>query len=116
MKHVYTVHTKMIQDKTHYFVKKLMLFSEFEGLANVVIGYGMHTNFEKACRIAGLHDSERRKQLFLEVAQNNPAILPERQVARQSIITKKQTAARRSVQLIDTVNRWLAERGVAVFN
>ncbi len=115
MKHVYTVHTKMIQDKSYYFVKKLMVFSEFEGLANVVVGYGMHTNFEKACRIAGIHDSERRNQLLLEVEENNPAIVQERQVTRQAGTLKKQKA-KRPVQIIDMVNRWLAERGVAVFN
>lgn len=101
MKHVYTVHTKLIQDKTHYFVKKIMALTEFEGLANVVVGYGMHTNFEKACSIAGIYDSSCRKQLLLDLEEHNKPQKPR---------------VKHSIQIVDTVNRWLAERGAAVLN
>lgn len=103
MEHLYTVHTKMIQDKTYYFVKKIMALPELKGLADVVVGYGMHTDFEKACNIAGIDDTESRKQLLLELEEKNkPQRVP---------VEKK-----RNVQIADSVNRWLAERGVEVLN
>lgn len=101
MEHVYTVHTKLIQNKTYYFVKKLMVLPEFEGLADVVIGYGMHTNFDKACSIAGIHDIACRKQLLLELEERNK---PQKQRLKQSI------------QIAPAVNRWLAERGTELLN
>ena len=101
MEHVYTVQTKLIQDKTYYFVKKFMSLPEFKGLADVVVGYGMHTNFEKACSIAGVNESICRKQLVLDLEQQNKP---------------KKPRVIHSIQIVDTVNRWLAERGAAVLN
>jgi hypothetical protein len=101
MEHLYTVHTKMIQDKTYYFVKKIMALPEFKGLADVVIGYGMHTDFEKACGIAGVDNSQARQQLLLELEERSKP---------------PQTTVRHSVQITDSVNRWLAERGSEVLN
>ena len=101
MEHLYTVHTKIIQDKTYYFVKKIMALPEFKGLADVVVGYGMHTDFEKACNIAGIDDNECRKQLLLELEES---------------MKPKKPVKKRSVQISESVNRWLAERGVEVLN
>lgn len=102
MEHLYTVHTKVIQDQTYYFVKKIMALPEFKGLADVVVGYGMHTDFEKACSIAGVDDGECRKQLLHE--------LEERNKPQQAPVEK------RIIHIDDSVNRWLAERGVEVLN
>lgn len=115
MEHLYTVHTKLLQDKTHYFVKKIMALSEFKGLANVLVGYGMHTNFEKACSIAGIHDSTCRKQLLLELEERNLPCLPDRQATGQAGKAQK-PMKKHSVQIADTVNRRLAERGAEVLN
>ncbi|MEP7256563.1 MAG: hypothetical protein ABI666_12360 [Ferruginibacter sp.] len=103
MEHLYTVHTKMIQDKTYYFVKKIMALPELKGLADVVVGYGMHTDFEKACSIAGIDNSECRKQLLLELGERNRP--------QKAPVEKKRT-----VEISESVNRWLAERGVEVLN
>ena len=67
MEHVYTVQTKIIHDKTYYFVKKILALPEFPGLAEVVVGYGMHTDFEKACNIAGIKDIASRQKLLLDL-------------------------------------------------
>jgi len=115
MEHIYTVHTKQIQDKTYYFVKKIMTLPEIKGLADVVIGFGMHTHFEKACSIAGIYDSTTRKKLLHELEKQNLNCLPERFSAKQSVMPKKLRVIR-SIQIIDTVNRWLAERSAAALN
>jgi len=101
MEHFYTVHTKIIDDKTYYFVKKIMALPEFKGLADVVVGYGMHTNFEKACSIAGLHDTAKRQQLLLELEESKKVLIPEK---------------RHTVQITDSVNRWLTGFGTEVLN
>lgn len=101
MEHIYTVYTKLIQDKTYYFVKKMMVIPELKGLANVVVGYGMHTNFDKACHIAGIDDSNCRKKLLLQLEEQNK---PSKPVEKPSI------------HIADTVTRWLAGRGAEVLN
>ena len=101
MEHVYTVHTKIIQDKSYYFVKKLLTFSGFKGIADILVGFGMHTNFEKACSIAGVKDTATRNRLLSDLeAQTNP----------------QKPVERYTVQMKNTVNRWLAERGAEVQN
>ncbi len=101
MEHVYTVHTKIIQDKTYYFVKKILALPEYKGLAEVVVGYGMHTDLEKACSIAGIVDVESIKLLLHEQKESEKP---------------KKVIEKRTIQISDTVNRWLAERGAEVLN
>ncbi len=115
MKHVYTVHTKKIEDKIYYFVKKLMSLPEFEDLANVVVGYGMHTNFDKACRIAGVHDTTSRNQLLQDLEKQNIPCIQQKTANTPADRTQK-PRVRQSIQIVDTVTRWLAERGAAVLN
>ena len=101
MEHIYTVHTKIIEGETYYFVKKLLTLIGFKGLADVLVGYGMHTNFEKACSIAGITDTSTRNRLLSDFeAQTKP----------------QKPTERYTVQMKNTVNRWLAERGVEVLN
>lgn len=76
MEHLYTIETKMLQGKLHYFVKKIMVLPEFKGLADITIGYGMHTNFEKACSIANIFDAAIRQQLLLKLEELNKAQQP----------------------------------------
>jgi hypothetical protein len=91
----------MIDDQTYYFVKKIMALPEFKGSADVVVGYGMHTNFEKACNIAGLQDTATRQKLLLELEERNKVHIPEKQHA---------------VHITDTVSRWLAKYRTEVLN
>jgi len=71
MKYNYETYFKMIENRKYYFVKKYMQFKEFgENLADVLEGYGMHTDFNKACNIAGIKEQSLQNQLFNEM-QNN---------------------------------------------
>jgi hypothetical protein len=115
MEYLYNIHTKLVDDKIHYFVKKMMTFPEFKGLANVVVGYGMHTDFEKACSISGIHDIACRKQLLSDLEQRNQPKLPNRQPAIHTTRPQK-TGQKHTVQIPDMVNRWLAQRGAELLN
>jgi hypothetical protein len=115
MEYLYTIHTKLIADKLHFFVKKMMAFPEFEGLDNVLIGYGMHTNFEKACKISGIYDITIRKQLLFELEQRNPTKVASPQPGILITMPKK-TREKHTIQIPAMVNRWLAQRGAALFS
>ncbi len=67
METFYKAYTKQIENKSYYFVKKYLSFPEYEGVADAMEGYGMHTDFDKACTIAGLDDSRIKKQLLDEI-------------------------------------------------
>lgn len=101
MEYLYTVHTKLIDTKTYYFVKKIMALPEFKGLADIVVGYGMHTSFEKACDIAGLTCKSTRQKLMLELEESNKPIIPQKPGA---------------VKFPEVINQWLTERGAEVLN
>ena len=101
MEHIYTIDTKMLQGKVHYFVKKIMVLPEFKGLADIVVGYGMHTNFEKACSIAEIHDEAARQLLLLKLEELNKP---------------KEPVKQHKVQIAEMVNRWLVQRGTEVLN
>lgn len=67
MENYYTSYSKMVQNKTYYFVKKFLKFPEFNNVPDVLVGYGMHTEFEKACSIATIHDPRIRQRLLNEM-------------------------------------------------
>ncbi|HVZ97082.1 MAG TPA: hypothetical protein VG847_09425 [Chitinophagaceae bacterium] len=67
MENYYTAYTKVVQDTTFYFVKKYITFPEYKDVPGVLESYGMHTKFERACDIAGLHDEEIRKNLLEDI-------------------------------------------------
>ena len=66
MEYTYSAYTKLINDQTHYFVKKYVLFPELKGVGPVLVNYGMHTDFLKACSIASIYDDAIRQQLYKE--------------------------------------------------
>lgn len=70
MENFYDSYTKVIDDKTHYFVKRYLRFTEFENVADVLEGYGMHTDFTKACNIAGIKDPLLIKKIFSDMENN----------------------------------------------
>ena len=67
MENVYTSYTKKIEATTYYFVKKFVVFPEFKSIPPVLEGYGMHTDFEKACSLASVNDNDIKKQLLNEI-------------------------------------------------
>lgn len=101
MEHLYTIETKMLQGKLHYFVKKIMVLPEFKGLADITIGYGMHTSFEKACSIANIDDKATRQMLLLKLEEQNKP---------------QQPVKPHKVKIAEMVNHWLVERGAAILN
>lgn len=66
MENFYTAYTKVIENKTYYFVKKFLIFPELKDVAPVMESYGMHTDFEKACSIAMIQDPQVKAQLLQE--------------------------------------------------
>ena len=85
-----------------------MVIPEFKGLADVVVGYGMHTDFEKACSIAGIDDADCRKKLLRELEDRNTVPKFTEKAAAQ---TKKAP-----IQIAESVTRWLAGQGAEVLN
>jgi hypothetical protein len=72
METFYTAYTKLLDYKTYYFVKKFTAFPEFRNVSPILESYGMHTNFDKACSIAGLTDPTIKQQLLQQAEENTP--------------------------------------------
>ena len=70
MENFYTAYTRVVQNTTFYFVKKYVTFPEYKNVPGVLESYGMHTDFNRACRIAMITDKEIRKQLFDNLQDN----------------------------------------------
>jgi len=70
METFYTAYTKLLDYKTYYFVKKFTAFPEFKDVSPVLESYGMHTDFDKACSIAGLTDPAIKEQLLQQAEEN----------------------------------------------
>jgi hypothetical protein len=67
MENVYTSYTRRIESVTYYFVKKFVVFADLKDVPPILEGYGMHTNFDQACTIAGIIDIEIKNQLLTEI-------------------------------------------------
>jgi hypothetical protein len=67
MENFYTAYTRVVQNTTFYFVKKYVTFPEYKDLPGVLESYGMHTDFNKACKIAMVNDKDIRKQLLADL-------------------------------------------------
>lgn len=70
MENFYTAYTKQIDGATHYFVKRFIRFPEYKGVPDVLESYGMHTSFDKACKIAGINEPAIKQQLLDEIENN----------------------------------------------
>jgi len=66
MEHYYTSYTKKINNITYYFVKKYTRFPELKDAPSILESYGMHTDFNTACRIASIEDNTIKQKLFKE--------------------------------------------------
>lgn len=64
MENFYTSYTKTVQGQTYFFVKKFLKFPEFNNVPDVLVGYGMHPDFDKACSIAMITDPKIKLQLL----------------------------------------------------
>ena len=67
METIFTSYTKKIEGSLFYFVKRFIVFPGLSNMPPVQDGFGMHTDFDKACAIAGLYDEGIKKQLLAEI-------------------------------------------------
>jgi hypothetical protein len=70
METFYTAYTKLLDYKVYYFVKKYSAFPEFKNVSPILETYGMHTDFNKACSIAGVTDQAIKEQLLKQAEEN----------------------------------------------
>jgi hypothetical protein len=74
MEKVYRSYSKVIDGSTYFFVKQFLEFPEIANVQPVLEKYGMHTNFDKACNIAGLHDEVIKKRLLQEIENEESSV------------------------------------------
>lgn len=115
MEYLYSSYTKLVDNKIHYFVKKFMTFPEFKDVADILAGYGMHTDFEKACSICGIDDSAGIKQLFANLEHSEPFGDLHWLPIVQTGVTRN-TRERHPVRITGMKKNWLAEQGAEALN
>lgn len=69
MENFYNAYSKTVNGQTYFFVKKYLTFPEFNNVPDVLAGYGMHTDFDKACKIAMVHEPEIIERLRLSASK-----------------------------------------------
>ena len=70
METFYTAYTKLLDYKTYYFIKRFSTFPEFKDVSPVLESYGMHTNFDKACSIAGVTNQLIKQELLMQAEES----------------------------------------------
>ena len=73
MEIIYDSYSKIIEGKKHFFIKKYLRFSDLINVSDVLDGYGMHSDFKKACSIAGIRDAAIQQQIF-ELMESSTAV------------------------------------------
>lgn len=106
-KNTYTAYTRVINQKTHYFVKK---FDTFEGLRNIppiLNSMGMHRDFLKACELANIQDEHVIHSLMdeLNLTTVSGRVIP--------ITHVKRVARQGRVASIWYPQYWLSKLGLA---
>lgn len=89
METFYKAYTKIVQNKQYYFVKRYLSFPEYKEVEDILDGYGMHTDFNRACDIAAVNNSNVRKRLLLDM--QSPASMAKviELMPAEQLITKK---------------------------
>lgn len=67
MEHSYKAYTKTINGIQYYFIKKYASFPELKDVPEILQSYGMHTDFNNACKIAAVQDLEVKQRLYNEL-------------------------------------------------
>jgi hypothetical protein len=78
MNTVYSVYTKLLNNEVHYFVKRFLSFPELPGVPDVLEGFGMHKDFNEACRLANVTDDVACQQIFdqLQNTREETKVIP----------------------------------------
>lgn len=74
MENFFSAYVRTVNGKEIFFVKKYQAFPEYKELPPILDSYGMHKNFDKACKIAMIFDLEIKQQLIAELRANNANI------------------------------------------
>jgi hypothetical protein len=64
MNYIYESYFKTIKGEKHFFIKKYLRLIGIGDVSDVMEGYGMHTDFKKACLIAGIKELEIQQKIF----------------------------------------------------
>lgn len=64
---IFKGYTKTVEDKLYYFIKRYQRFPDLPGLDDIQEAFGMHTDFDKACEIAGLFDNNIKITILAEI-------------------------------------------------
>jgi hypothetical protein len=91
----YTAYAKSVDGTTFYFAKSFLTFPEYQNVPPILQTYGMHPNFEQACKIAEIYDKEVQLKLLNEMEKNTASseVLPlYPAVAEVYSLRRKQTA------------------------
>ena len=67
MKTIYTAYIKVLENTNFYFVKRFTAFPELKGVPDFLEGFGMHKDFNEACRIAGITSQSVKEFLISEI-------------------------------------------------
>ncbi len=77
MEKFYTCYSKEVFGIFHFFVKRFATFPELKDVPDVLEGYGMHTDFDKACAIAQIQDAAVKAELLRSVqAVKDARVIP----------------------------------------
>ncbi len=71
MENFYSAYVRTVNGKEFFFVKKYQVFPEYKELPAVLDSYAMHTNFDRACKIASIFDQAIKQQLIVELQASN---------------------------------------------
>ncbi len=71
MENSYSAYVRTVNGDTFYFVKKYQVFTEYKDLPPFLDSYAMHTDFNKACKIASI--SGKAVQQLMDDLQINQA-------------------------------------------
>ncbi len=90
MENSYSAYVRTINGDTFYFVKKYQVFTEYKDLPPLLDSYGMHTDFNKACKIALISDKAAQQQLMNALQINEgPSLLAKKQTGKATIYKLK---------------------------
>lgn len=64
MQYIYQAYSKQVNGTETFFVKRFLHFPELPHVPDVQEGFGMHTDFVKACGLAGISDPELINQVL----------------------------------------------------
>lgn len=77
-KFIYRAYTRVINERTHYFVKKYEAYSDVPGISPILIGLGMNVDFLKACELARVESDVAVQKMMdaLQLTNVSGRILP----------------------------------------